>query len=88
MHATDQVLWQDLASLVVSPPTNAFLLEQPCDLARSRPISLSKKICQHPLDKMCLFNAVFPLFIYLFVRWDALAKARRAKRKIKVKREP
>ena len=49
------------------------------DLARS---ASRKKICQHPLDKMCLsMQFFFPLFIYLNVGWDALAKARRGKEK-------
>ena len=60
---------------------NTFSLEQPCDVVRSRPIGLQKKIRQHPLDKSCLSMQFFPLFIYIFVGWDALAKARRGKEK-------
>ena len=82
LHATDQVLWRDLASLVISPPTNAFLLEQPCDLVRSRPIGLpEKKFVSIPWTK-CAFQCSFSAFFtYLFVGWDALAKARRGKEK-------
>ena len=86
LHATGQVLWQDLTSHVVSTPNNAFSLEQPCDPVRSRPIGLPKKIHQHPLDKMCLSMWLFPLFIHLFVGWDALAKARRGKEKNRSKK--
>ena len=67
LHSIDQVLWRDLASPVVSPPTNVPSLEQPCDLARSRPIGLQKKIRQHPLDKSCLSMQFFHfLFIFLW----------------------
>ena len=43
LHATDQVLQQDLTSRIVSPLTNLLFLEQPHDPARSRPIRIPKK---------------------------------------------
>ena len=60
---------------------NTFSLEQPCDPARSRPIGFQKKNLSAPPGQIVPFNAVFPLFIYIFVGWDALAKARRGKEK-------
>ena len=55
---------------------NALSLKQPCDMARSRPIGLQKKFVSTPGQNVP-FNAV----IYIFVEWDALAKARRGKEK-------
>ena len=81
LHATDQVLWRDLASHVISPLTNLLSLEQPHDLVRSRPIGLPKKNLSASPGQNVSFNVVFPLFTYLFVGWDALAKARRGKEK-------
>ena len=62
LHATEQVLRRDLASPVVSPLTNAFSLEQPCDPVRSRPIGLQKKNLSAPPGQIMPFNADFPLF--------------------------
>ena len=86
MHTTDQVLWRDLASHTVSPPTNLLFLEQPHDLARSRPIGVLRKNSSAPPGQNMPFNAAFPAFTYLFVGWDALAKARRGKEKNKSKK--
>ena len=86
LHVTDQVLRRDLPSHVVSPLTTLFSLEQPYDLVRSRPIGLPKKNLSASPGQIVSFNEVFPLFTYLFVGWDALAKARRGKEKNRSKK--
>ena len=47
------------------------------DLAQSA----SKKNSSAPPGQIVPFNVVFPLYIYIFMGWDALAKARRGKEK-------
>ena len=62
LHATDQVLRRDLASHIISPLTNLFSLEQPCDLARSHPIGLQKKFVSTPWTNrtfQCGFSASY-----------------------------
>ena len=65
MHTTDQILPRDLTSHVVSPPTNLFSLEQPCDVARSRPIG-PKKNSSASRGQNVPFDAVISAF-YLFI---------------------
>ena len=60
---------------------NTFSLEQPCDVARSHPFWPPKKNSSAPPVHIVPFNAVFPLFIYIFVGWNALTKARRGKKR-------
>ena len=86
LHTTDQVLRRDLANHAISPQNNIFSLEQPCDAARSRPFDLQKKNSSAPPGQNVSFNAVNSAFIYLFVGWDALAKARRGKEKNRSKK--
>ena len=65
LHSIDQVLRRDLASPVVSPPTNVPSLEQPCDPARSRPIGLQKKFVSTPWTNrafQCGFSAFYLYF--------------------------
>ena len=88
LHTTDQVLWRDLASHTISPLTNLLFLEQPHDLARSRPIGVPKKIRQHPLDKMCLLIRFSASNIFI-CGVGCLSQGKEGqKRKIEVKREP
>ena len=81
LHVTDQVLRRDLASHVVSTPTNLFSLEQLHDPVRSHPIGLPKKNSSASPGQNVSFNVNNSAFIYLFVGWNALAKARRGKEK-------
>ena len=88
LHSTDQVLQRDLANHAISPQNNIFSLEQPCDVARSCPFDLQKKKknLSSPPEQNVSFNAVNSAFIYLFVGWDGLAKARRGKEKNRSKK--
>ena len=80
LHATDQVLWQDLASHVISPPTNLFSLEQPCDAARSRPIRpKNKKFVSIPWTK-CAFRCSYFCFLFIFCGTGCLSQGKEGQR--------
>ena len=81
VHSIDQVLWQDLASPVVSPPTNVLSLEQPCDPARSRPIGLpKKKFVSTPWTNRAFQCGFLPFFIYIFCGVGCLSQGKEGQR--------
>ena len=63
LHATDQVLWRDLANHAISPQNNIFSLEQPFDAARSRPFDLQEKNSSAPPGQNMSLNVVNSTFL-------------------------
>ena len=84
----DRILWRDLACFNDLPTEPLNLLGLTHDLAESRQSHHPKKICQHPLDTLCLSMWFFCLFYYLWGQ-DTLAKAKEEQREgYEIKREP